>query len=122
MLDTLEDIKVLHGCGFRILIFSFQWLSWNQPGPGLLFVSNFAGLGPLKPTLTSLTVGSQSIGTPRHLGDAAYAIFSYDSVPGCDRVSEDHAPSERGSLDVALRRRPVATLYAALARRRCQEL
>ena len=57
---------------------------------------------------------SQSIGTPRHLGDAAYAIFRYDSVPGSDRVSEDHAPSERGSLDVALRRRSGATLVSVL--------
>ena len=32
MWDTLEDIKVLHGCGFRILFFSSQWLSWYQRG------------------------------------------------------------------------------------------
>ena len=39
ILDTLEDIKFLHFCGFRIFFFSFQWLSWNQPGTGLLGAS-----------------------------------------------------------------------------------
>ena len=28
------------------------------------------------------------------------ALFRYDSVPCSDRVSEDHDPSEQGSLDV----------------------
>ena len=33
ILDTLEDIQVMQNCGFMILFFSYQWLSWNQPGP-----------------------------------------------------------------------------------------
>ena len=32
-LDTLADIEVVQACGFRIIFFSYQWLSWNQPGP-----------------------------------------------------------------------------------------
>ena len=47
ILDTLEDIKVLHVCGFRIFFFSFQWLSWNQPGPGLLIAEAIQGFKAL---------------------------------------------------------------------------
>ena len=74
ILDTLEDIMVLPVCSFRILFFSFQWLSWAVPrwrrfwaGPSLRLQfrwarpsrTNFAGQGPLKPSLTCFTFAMQ---------------------------------------------------------------
>ena len=65
----------------------FQWLSWNQPGPGPTFGSEqflFDTLEQPGPGLLSVSIsagiGSQSIGILRHLGDAVYAILLAGSL------------------------------------------
>ena len=87
-------LQVLHVCGFRILFFSFQWLSWKQPGPGLLIAEAIQGFK----ALGTFTVFF------------SYLWLSWGQA-GPDAI-QVYAMTE--SL-VALRRRPGATLFSVLA-------